>query len=148
MVIPLPTSPLALRLLQGMCYTWAGLVAGISFLEAPVKFAAPSLTRPVGLDVGRHVFGALNRVEVAIGLGGLGLLLFGRPGETVHWTAAAVGGILLVQTAWLLPALRRQAAAIIAGKEAHVSEYVHLGYVFLEAAKIFALVFVGWAVGP
>lgn len=36
-----------------VCLVWAGMVIGISFLEAPVKFMAPSLTRPVGLDVGR-----------------------------------------------------------------------------------------------
>jgi hypothetical protein len=41
---------------------------GISFLESWVKFRAELITRVVGLDVGRNVFHALNRVEVALAL--------------------------------------------------------------------------------
>jgi len=41
---------------------------GISFLEAWVKFRADLVTRAVGLDVGRTVFHALNRVEIALSL--------------------------------------------------------------------------------
>lgn len=42
--------------------TWFGYTLAINLMEAPVKFQAPSLTRAVGLDVGRHVFSALNKV--------------------------------------------------------------------------------------
>jgi hypothetical protein len=35
-------------------------------MEAPVKFKAPSLTLSVGVDVGRTVFWALNRVEIVL----------------------------------------------------------------------------------
>ena len=42
------------------------MVIGISFLKTPLKFRAPSLARAVGLDVGRHVFGALGSVEVGL----------------------------------------------------------------------------------
>src|SRR3712207_7116586 len=44
-------------------FIWVGFLAAISFMEAPVKFTAPSLTLAVGLDVGRHVFAVLNKVE-------------------------------------------------------------------------------------
>lgn len=137
----------ALRLLQALCLAWGGLVAGISFLEAPVKFAAPSVTRAIGLDVGRHVFHVLNRAELGLATGALGLLLLGRPGPVLGWTAAGVGAILLLQTAWLLPALRTQAAGIISGEIEHASEYVHLSYIFLDVMKIIALVLIGWGVG-
>lgn len=136
----------ALRLLQALSFVWMGLVAGISFLEAPVKFTAPSMTRAIGLDVGRTVFFALNRVELGLATGTLGLLLIGDPGGVLCWTAAGVGAILLLQTAWLLPVLRTQAAAIIAGEIEHASEYVHVGYVLLEVLKIAGLAVVGWGV--
>jgi hypothetical protein len=42
--------------------------AGISFLESWVKFRAELITRVVGLDVGRNVFHALNRVEIVFAL--------------------------------------------------------------------------------
>jgi hypothetical protein len=44
--------------------------AGISFLESWVKFRADLVTRVVGLDVGRNVFHALNRVEIVLALAG------------------------------------------------------------------------------
>ena len=44
---------------------WAGLLLGISFLEAWVKFKAPTLRKHVAVDVGRHIFRALNIVECA-----------------------------------------------------------------------------------
>jgi hypothetical protein len=113
-------------------------------LEAPVKFTAPSVTRAIGLDVGRHVFLVLNRVE--LGLAGLALVLLVvvQPQSIVCWMAGGVGAILLVQTAWLLPVLRTQAAAIIAGDIEHASEYAHVGYVLLELLKVAGLALVGW----
>lgn len=47
---------------------WLGLIIGISFLEAPLKFTAPGITIPLGLGIGRRVFFAMNIVEVALGL--------------------------------------------------------------------------------
>ncbi|KAF9193196.1 hypothetical protein BGZ49_003312 [Haplosporangium sp. Z 27] len=43
---------------------WVGATLAISYLEAPVKFLAPSPERRSLIDVGRHVFSALNKVEV------------------------------------------------------------------------------------
>ena len=53
--------PLALSL-----FVWAGLVAGISFIEAPLKFTAPHITVPLGLGIGCIVFAALNEVALAL----------------------------------------------------------------------------------
>ena len=44
---------------------WAGLVAGISFIEALLKFTAPHITVPLGLGIGRIVSAALNEVALA-----------------------------------------------------------------------------------
>eukprot|EP00245_Coleochaete_scutata_P005749 TRINITY_DN19587_c0_g1_i1.p1 TRINITY_DN19587_c0_g1~~TRINITY_DN19587_c0_g1_i1.p1 ORF type:complete len:395 (+),score=31.97 TRINITY_DN19587_c0_g1_i1:53-1186(+) len=43
---------------------WLGMVFAISMMEAWVKFTAPLLTKAVGVDVGRTVFGALQAVEL------------------------------------------------------------------------------------
>src|SRR5690606_27406864 len=45
---------------------WFGMVAAISFIEAPLKFQAPGITIPLGLGIGRLVFFALNVAEAAI----------------------------------------------------------------------------------
>ena len=42
---------------------WFGMVAAISFIEAPLKFQAPGITIPLGLGIGRLVFAALNVAE-------------------------------------------------------------------------------------
>lgn len=47
---------------------WFGMIAAISFIEAPLKFQAPGITIPLGLGIGRLVFAALNLAE--------GLVLF------------------------------------------------------------------------
>ena len=74
-----PYHPWSLRPLGGLGFVWAGLVVGISFIEAPVKFTAPSLPLSVGLDVGRHVFAALNRAELLLALASVGLAWSARP---------------------------------------------------------------------
>ncbi|WP_449281197.1 hypothetical protein [Leucobacter sp.] len=45
---------------------WFGMIAAISFIEAPLKFQAPGITIPLGLGIGRLVFAVLNLVEAAI----------------------------------------------------------------------------------
>jgi len=47
---------------------WLGLIIGISFIEAPLKFTAPGITIPLGLGIGRRVFLAMNIVEVILGI--------------------------------------------------------------------------------
>lgn len=133
---------LGLVALSAVCLLWAGMVLGVSFLEAPVKFRAPSLTLAVALDVGRHVFGAFNRVELAWGLAAIALGLTARPERS---TAIALGvalGVLALQTLWLLPVLDRRVGLILAGATTAPAPY-HVVYVALEALKLAALAVAG-----
>lgn len=42
------------RILQiAVPFVWFGMIAAISFLEAPLKFQAPNITIPLGLEIGR-----------------------------------------------------------------------------------------------
>jgi hypothetical protein len=127
-------------------FVWFGFVSAISFMEAPVKFTAPSLTLAVGLDVGRHVFAVLNKAEIGFTL--VSLLLLVRGGWPVRIACLLTGlaGIVALQTLWLLPALDVRALVYIGGGTPPPSQ-LHLLYVALEAAKVIGLLVLGtWQV--
>ena len=124
--------------LAAVCLVWAGMVLSISFLEAWVKFTAPSLTLAVGLDVGRHVFGALNLVEIGWAMLTLGLVLAVRLRRVRLAMLAAVWAVVAAQSLWLLPALDARAARLIAGETVPGSEH-HMLFVALEGTKVLLL---------
>ena len=130
--------------LAAVAFIWSGMVLGISFLEAPVKFMAPSLTLPVALDVGRHVFGALNLVE-------LGWMALSMALMVAAWSQLSRSGVIMLpviwtvvaaQSLWLLPALNARASQIIAG-EMPPDSYHHTIYCGLEVLKVVLLLTVG-----
>lgn len=126
-------------------FLWAGLVAGISFLEAPLKFTAPHITVPLGLGIGRIVFAALNKLELA--LAGVALLSAARRRAPANvWTALALlSTVLALQTLWLLPALDLRATALLAGHPPLPSN-LHKTYIGLEVVKLITLLLAGsWA---
>ncbi|KAF8928010.1 hypothetical protein BGZ52_003818 [Haplosporangium bisporale] len=139
---------------------WLGANMAISFLEAPVKFVSPTPSRRNLVDVGRHVFSAMNKVEVvlaALDIVGwhlvlqrglvpsagslssssfLGLRQLGWKG----WLGFAPGLIVYVfQSFTFLPTLRSVGARFVEGKPVENAK-VHGVYVGLEALKITALV--------
>lgn len=122
---------------------WAGMLLGISFLEAPVKFTAPSLTLQVGLDVGRHVFQVFNKVEIVFGT--LALILLFRSEMTFlsKFILASVLFLLLLQCFWLLPALDVRALIIIAGGTLEGESSLHNWYILFDALKVIGLILVG-----
>ena len=129
-----------LLILSSVCFIWLGMVLAISFLEAPVKFLAPSLTRAVALDVGRTVFTAFHMVQ-----GGLAVivLLLGlsviKSMNIWHIVLLVIlGSLLLLQSFWLLPVLNQRALDIGTGLVLEPS-YHHLIYVVLEALKAILL---------
>ena len=127
-------------------FVWFGFVSAISFMEAPVKFTAPSLTLAVGLDVGRHVFAVLNKVEIGFALVSLLLLARGGWSSRIAYLLAGVAGIVALQTLWLLPALDARALVYIGGGTPPPSN-LHFAYVALEAAKVIGLLVLGgWQV--
>jgi len=60
--------------LGSLHFVWAGSLLSISFMEAWVKFHAPTVKREQALDVGRHVFSALNTLEILFGCSSLALV--------------------------------------------------------------------------
>jgi hypothetical protein len=123
---------------------WLGFVAAISFMEAPVKFTAPSLTLAVGLDVGRHVFAALNKVEIAFAaLLALAMLSTQVSTRTKQLFLIPLT-ILLAQTFWLLPTLDARALIYISGQTPPRSS-LHLTYIIAEGIKLLSLSLLTWS---
>jgi hypothetical protein len=124
-------------------FSWLGLVAGISLLEAPLKFRAPGITLALGLGIGRLVFAAMGRAEVALlaVTAACAAWVPGPPGGRAG-LIAALAAILAVQYLLLRPALDRRAAVIIAGGQPPRSS-LHLGYIAAECAKLIVLLALG-----
>ena len=133
-----------LDLSTALTFVWVGLLLGLSFLEAPLKFRAPGITRNLGLGIGRLVFRALNLAELLLAtvLALLGLL--GDRGLTAWVLTLVVGAILLAQT-WLLHArMDPRAVRIVAGEELPPSR-LHVVYIAAEVVKLVGLVALGVA---
>ncbi len=117
---------------------WLGFVLAISFMEAPLKFQAPSVSLAIGLDIGRLVFGTLNKIEWVF-LALLSSLLMVGKSTKVGWSfCICLTVILLIQTFYLLPILDNRAEQIIAGTTVKGSN-VHFFYVGIEVVKAILL---------
>ncbi|MGE0152877.1 MAG: hypothetical protein AB7R90_09675 [Reyranellaceae bacterium] len=128
-------------LLAVLALVWAGMVVGVSGLATPVKFAAPSLTLPVALDVGRVTFGLFSQVEWGLALALV--VLAALAGLRLLWLAVLVAVVLVVaQATWLLPILDARIAAVIAGNP-QPATFHHAAYAVGEAVKLAALLATG-----
>jgi hypothetical protein len=133
------------RLLACISLIWLGMILGISFLETPVKFKAPSVTLEIGLDVGRQVFGVFNKVECVLALGMAILIVIIREKDRLVIPLGVVWSSLVLQTFWLLPILDDRVELILQGQTPAPS-YLHTIYVGLEVLKAVALAVYGfWA---
>lgn len=130
-----------------VCFLWVGLSVGVSLLATPVRFTAATITRPVALDVGRVVFAALNKAELAALV--LLLIIVRVSGLTRKWWSACgvLTLIVLAQGVWLIPELAARTDIIIAGGEPPPS-YAHAIYSTLELAKIALLLLLGFSALP
>lgn len=121
-------------------FTWIGFVCAISFMEAWLKFHAPGVTLPIGLGIGKLVFGALNKVEWVFALA---VVVSAAMYSKSLFTAANISlfviiAILILQTAWLLPALDARATQYIEGQQVQPSK-LHLWFVGAELLKVVSL---------
>jgi hypothetical protein len=123
---------------------WSGLLFGVAFLATPIKFAAPSLSLPVAVDVGRQTFGMLNQFELGLSALLLGLLWRGARALPVRLGGLAVIAIVAVETFWLLPRLDQRAEIVIAGGEPAPSR-LHQVYIGLDAVELVLLLTLGLA---
>lgn len=127
---------------------WTGLIIGISFIEAPLKFTAPGITIPLGLGIGRRVFLAMNIVEVVLAIILLmALISLWRSNKLQAiaqfsamrlYTFIAVA-MLVLKTAIIRPLLAVETDAVLAGTSQGGSA-THYYYIGVEAILFIALV--------
>jgi len=125
-------------------FLWTGFICAISFMEAWLKFQAPGITVPLGLGIGKLVFATLNKIEWILAAGiAANLLLEKRP--VFAWPVLLYVFtvlLLIIQTAWLLPALDVRAVNVIQGKAVKESG-LHFYYIVLEGLKVVFLMLFG-----
>lgn len=127
-------------------FIWCGLLMGISFMEAPLKFQAPNITLELGLGIGQLVFGVLNKMELVLAVL-MGASLWNikpSPSKTIHIAYGIVFAILLVQTFVLLPFLSERIVMIQNGQTPPDSP-MHLFYIVAEVFKLGLLLLGGIA---
>lgn len=121
---------------------WLGFVLSISFMETWLKFQAEGVTQPIGLSIGKLVFGALNKVELfllaCLIISAL-LYLEKKEDKRIKMILMGITLLVLVQTFYLLPFLDRRIDQILSGIQPAPS-YVHFYYVSLEVIKVVGLV--------
>lgn len=123
-------------------FIWFGLLMGISFLEAPLKFQAPGITLGLGLGIGRLVFSVLNKIEIVLALIMVLSVYKARPGRKAVYFLAVIFILLLLETVWLLPALDVRAQQVIDGTAAPYSG-MHIIYIVFDSIKAVLLFTVG-----
>ncbi|HEY8456390.1 MAG TPA: hypothetical protein VIL34_12395 [Actinopolymorphaceae bacterium] len=132
----------AVAVATAVTFGWLGMVVAISFMEAPLKFRAPGITLQLGLGIGRIVFRALNRVEIALAAVLVLAVALGSPTVPVLVAMAAPVALLAVQLLAVRPRLNRRSDRVLAGEQLRRSRLHHI-YVVLESAKVLALLALG-----
>jgi len=120
---------------------WIGLVFGLSFIEAPIKFQAPGISTKLGLGIGRLVFDISNKIQLALlsfVLLNLFLNIKSFPVITIV-LFGAIAFVMAIQTFYLLPALDARAVKILQDLTVEVS-YHHFSFVCLEIIKLISLI--------
>jgi len=126
-----------------VAFVWFGMTAGISLLETPVKFTAPTVTREVALDVGRVVFAALNQAEFVALILLLILVRISGLARQLLLVCGALAAIQIAQASWLLPELSERTQQIIEGAEPAASA-AHATFSVLQLLKLSLLLYIGF----
>lgn len=125
-----------------LTFIWVGLICGISFLEAPLKFQAPDITLELGLGIGKLVFGALTKIEMSIALLILAGFVITKPQKNLLAFYVLAIIIVIIDNAILMPILDNRIDMITSGFTPPPSN-THWWYVALEVIKLLSLLTAG-----
>ena len=121
-------------------FLWAGMVCGISFLEAPLKFQAPGISIELGLGIGKLVFGALTKIEMAFSLFLIAFLSLSQSKINTWMLFIVPILIVIIDNAVLMPIMNERVDMIVNGITPEASS-THLWYIILELLKLVSLLF-------
>lgn len=125
-----------------LTFFWLGFVVAISFFEAPLKFTAPCISIEEGVEIGRIVFGWLNKLEIGFAALLLIYLVLRSAKGLERAFILLLSVIVVVQTLWFLPALDAQAQLLFDGVTERDKTYHHV-YVISEIVKVGGLIWLG-----
>ncbi|MCO5233352.1 MAG: hypothetical protein M9888_06415 [Chitinophagales bacterium] len=123
-------------------FLWLGFVGAISFMESWLKFQAPGISVPLGLGIGRLVFGVLNKIEWVLAISIFFNLYISNKNailSKINLAYFIVVFILIIQTIWLLPALDARAETVIGGGDTSPST-LHYWFIGMEVIKAACLI--------
>ncbi len=126
-------------------FVWTGMLLGISFLEAPLKFQAPNVTLAIGVGIGRLIFSTLNKIEIFFSLILLFLFFFTYTIRSIFLLFGIVACVLSIQSFWLLPELDLRAKIIMSGN-VPLEKSPHILYVAGEVIKLSIIPLMGMKV--
>lgn len=118
---------------------WLGLIIGISLIETPLKFQAPGITIPLGLGIGRLVFGVMNIVEAVIAALLLLAVFRSRASRPERILALALAAVLALKALVVRPLMQATTDAVVAGESAGGSS-THYFYIAADGLLIVGLV--------
>ena len=116
---------------------WVGMMLAIG-MESIVKFNAPTLTKPVGFDVGRTVFGVFNYLQLGLLAIVVNCAFFVQIDLLKKILIASAGISLCLQVFWLFPELSQRVDLILKGIKPPPT-YQHALYGMLEIFKLAVL---------
>lgn len=128
---------------------WFGLVAAISFIEAPLKFQAPGITIPLGLGIGRLVFFALNIAEGLLLVTMLVLALWPKTlrvaATRLRWIIA-LAVVFVLKIAVVRPPLNARTDLVLAGADPGESLW-HYVYIAADLTTMLLLIVIAVQAG-
>ncbi|CAO3674815.1 unnamed protein product [Rhizopus stolonifer] len=143
---------------------WFATTLNMSYIETPLLANVPSLDEWQKLDVGRHRFNWINKVEATVSLVSLDLFLnwHGRISQhngfvdcTLKAAAIAPVAITVIQSLYFLPRLNKRAIQVSQGQVTTQQLWErdnfflkgHRGYIALDTIKIGCLAVAGLQFG-
>ncbi|MBX9851326.1 MAG: hypothetical protein K2X86_06155 [Cytophagaceae bacterium] len=129
-------------ILIAISFIWAGLILGLSFIEAPLKFRAPNITLALGVGIGRLVFKALNKFEIFFCLSLWLVLISAVRNKLLYILVVALTILLTLQSVWLLPELNKRALIVMDGNPPPPNS-PHVYYIVMEVIKQALLIVIG-----
>ncbi len=127
----------ALRLI--LPSVWFGLLAGLAFIETPLKFLAPGVTLEIALGIGRLVLTTADFLSLGMLLVITLLSIRPRAGRAVWGTLVALWGVLVVQVAVIRPLLNARTDVVLSGAEAGESQ-LHTFYILTSGLLLVGIV--------
>jgi hypothetical protein len=134
----------AARLLSTLAALTTGVVAGVSFLAQPAKFAAADVPLAHLVSAGSAIFHASHHVQVALLLVLAIVSVLARRRDATSWLTLAGATVALAAQAALMPVLDARVLALARGEALAPQPLLHVAYVALEVAKVAALLTLAW----